>query len=568
MNYSADQIAQTMQAYCERSNKANRGTDYTTIAQRYIDATCAELMLGIADEYHNPTNSIEVIPIKKTRIRDAVVGQYTDSNGQRRRWYDWLHAQYPLFLELKTGYRNNQNYSFTEVRPMISIIGECIPNLLNTDTGEASYQQFEALVNELTLENLGTPPECDIVRINPGSLQSYIDNTALLIAEIHAGKPSRYNVEKLIKHLTQAKRLLDYVRYLDQDWCMPQIRSNTVATDRIYYRGINLQTISKEVRHAALGNTYRYDLNTAMFAWKRQILAEAGIPAPAMDRLIRHKAGVRLSLANAVFQSRRTRHLSQDFRVDLIKSAIAALGFGARAQSQNGYGAIDNVIKNPEDRERFFQHELVAGLVQEQQAFIALLEHAVPWTELRKQYAGKRVMRPVAYRQLDTHSYQNWEAALMSDLRDFLHNKGVGVLLQVHDCIYTDRRIPNLPDVHVWLRDRNPYLSISHEEVRGNWDNRLHKLQDAEDRQRRRAEEEQQAQNYVGVFAQSDSNVGAQANEISSALRLIDIAVAHDIPMDDIRQDPQLGPYIGQWQMSRIVNRSIRDRELEQEFEV
>jgi hypothetical protein len=568
MKYNADQIAQTMQAYCERSNKANRGTDYATIAQRYIDATCAELMLGIADDYHNPINSMEVIPIKKTRIRDAVVGQYTDSNGQRRRWYDWLHAQYPMFLELKTGYRNNQNYSFTEVKPLISIIDECIPNLLCTDSGEASYQQFESLVNDLTLENLGTPPDCDIVQINPVSLQNYIDNTALLISEIHGGKPSEYNVEKLIKYLTQAKRLLDYVRYLNQNWNMPQIKSNTVATDRIYYRGINLQTISKEVRHAALGNTYRYDLNTAMFAWKRQILAEAGIPAPAMDRLIRHKAGVRLQLSNAVFQNRRTRHLTQNFRIDLIKSAITALGFGATPQSRNGYGGIDDIIKNPEDRERFLRHEFTLDLVKEQQAFIALLEQTVPWSELRKQYAGQRVMKPKAYKLLDTHSYQNWEAALMNDLRDFLHTKGVRVLLQVHDCIYTDRRIPNLPDVHVWLRDRNPYLSISHEEVRGNWENRLHKLQDAEDKQHRRAVEEQQAQNYVGVFAQSDSNVGAEANEVSRTFNLIDIAVAHDIPMDDIRQDPQLGPYVTQWQLSRIVNRSIRDRELAQEFDV
>ena len=72
----------------------------------------------------------------------------------------------------------------------------------------------------------------------------------------------------------------------------------------------------------------------------------------------------------------------------------------------------------------------------------------------------------------------------------------------------------------------------------------------------------------MGVFAQSDSNVGAEANEVSRTFNLIDIAVAHNISMDDIRQDPQLGPYVTQWQMSRIVNRSIRDRELAQEFDV
>jgi len=346
MKYSADQIAETMASYCQRSNKANRGADYVTIAQSYIDATCAELMLGIMDEYHNPDSSIDIIPIKKTRIREQVAGQYTDSAGSRRRWYDWLHAQYPMFLELKTGYSNNQNYSLTEVKPLISVIDECIPNLLNTHTGASSYAEFESLVELMTVENLGTPPNCDIVKINRASLKSYIDNTALTIAEIRAGYNSKYNIEKLVNHLVYAKRLYDYVEYLNQDWHLPQICSNTVSTDRTYYRGINLQSIPKAVRHAALGNTYRYDLNTAMFAWKRQILAEADIPAPAMDKLIRHKAGVRQAVANATFQSPRTRKLTQDFRIDLIKQAIAALGFGARAQNQNGYGAIDRIIKN------------------------------------------------------------------------------------------------------------------------------------------------------------------------------------------------------------------------------
>jgi hypothetical protein len=203
-------------------------------------------------------------------------------------------------------------------------------------------------------------------------------------------------------------------------------------------------------------------------------------------------------------------------------------------------------------------------LIEEQRAFIALLEQTVPWSELRGRYAGK--MRPQAYRQLDTHSYQNWEAGLMADLREYLTSKGVVTLLQVHDCIYTDRRIPNLPDVHVWLRDRNPYLSISHEEVRGNWDNRLQRIQENEDRRRRIADEEQLAHNYVSVFAQTDANSGSAANAIAQIFKMIDMAVAQDIPMDEIRNDSQLGPHVGRWQLDRIANKSIRDKELEQEF--
>jgi hypothetical protein len=148
---------------------------------------------------------------------------------------------------------------------------------------------------------------------------------------------------------------------------------------RIYYKGVNPMNMSSEVRRAVIGNYYQYDLNASVYAIKlilaKDILKQINHPYTGMftytKDYIDRKNKIRQQLVDDCLQDMK---LPRNKKLDVIKNAITAIGFGAHItesswKNEDGereYPALHEIIMNKQDREKFQQHSFVVEFVKEQ----------------------------------------------------------------------------------------------------------------------------------------------------------------------------------------------------------
>lgn len=245
---------------------------------------------------------------------------------------------------------------------------------------------------------------------------------------------------------------------------------------RIYYQGPNLQTTSKIVRHAALGNCHEYDIESSVFAWKlgvfEQICQELGdnCPRPWTLEIITHKAAIRRQLARDIFGD------DSDYFVKIIKQFITAIGFGAptrdrgfRNPKTDRYqpAALETIIRSRTHLDRALTNAWIQNFVREQQQINDLIieycrqqgmeQH---WRTIPELLDAAKRLQP---RSVIAYLYQTAERQLLDAIRSQISNSEI--LLTVHDCIYT-RRAVNLQELRSLVQQAGPYFKIEHQQHR------------------------------------------------------------------------------------------------------
>lgn len=430
------QIALEMEAHYP-----SKKTNHYQIASKYLKACQDALTKGILLATELQIQD-EMIPVSWDQLRKSC-GTYGPKK-QQAKWFDWLHTHHPILIKVKSGYNFGKQGTLTMVkttREIDRILAEQNPQ----DTFNAFYPD-------------GIPAEVDTVRIDLKSLNAYMQANRSVVAQ-------REDHKKKIDHnFKDASIIFDIASYCGGK--LPQVIKMS-EFGRKYYTGPNLQSVSKIVRLAALGDCHSYDIEASVFTWKfdlaKDLMPEVKLPATLT--YLDYKDHHRKRLAELVFGNK------SDYSVATIKQAITAIGFGARATNavwmldggQWKTTALREIIKSQEYLEKFLtDKELIAEFILEQEAINHLIFDTVKHDPMIKnkdilKTAGGKLSR----NKTISYLYQQTESTIIKRLLKIA--EPAEVMLLCHDGFYTKRKA-NKAELSSALKEFLPNGQLDHEE--------------------------------------------------------------------------------------------------------
>lgn len=440
---------------------------------KYLNITRKLLFVGLP----HIQGDIIAFPLKKAF---DLAGEFQYQN---ERYYVWkeFYAIQPFFNKHK---EHNRWYGLmTEVK----IIDQKYLDFL-IDTGDSDIL-VEYCYSKYDQTNMVMIP------IDMYSLTSYIDKTSYTLTTLN---PEDSFYHKLLRNLRTAKYfkiISEYFYDTYNEYMLPHIPSDKIAYGRRYYKGINLQNCSKEVRTAALGDHISYDLNAAAYAVKL-ILAESIYEEYGKSfvgsftytkEYLDHKSEIRIELANTIKQY----IPNHPNTLKLIKEAMNAIGFGAKIHEGSWevdglrkYSALHYIIYNKKARQAFTQHDFVVEFLKEQNTLNNIIyeyysrntDFICKVKDIPDMYNnnGKMLKSKVL-----AYLYQHMETMIMDIVCEPIVPR-----LGIHDSFIMMKPINNntLIDIKSNLQNISPYLQLVKEEHSG-WISHEIKQQELEHQQ-------------------------------------------------------------------------------------
>jgi hypothetical protein len=291
---------------------------------------------------------------------------------------------------------------------------------------------------------------------------------------------------------------------------------------RIYYEGISVQNINKELRRAVLGNCWEYDIRSSVVAWKmgwaKQYVAARGQGEDlrkvfsATLNFLEDKADFMGTVRYFTFGDSSPVHI--ELQPKLLKQAFTAISFGARQNStgwQNESGgwtnpALVDIIKNKADRERFLADPTVQAYINEQGILDAHLYELVKVQRrdlLTKTFLQTASGRPSKSKIL-AYLYQHDETEVMDIVCEVVAQKGREPIARVHDAIFFKQKlsVDLRHEIELTMQDRtnNPYWRLTPKQLARYEPRYLDQLIDEAAHKRRIEQEEAHAVGYKSPF--------------------------------------------------------------------
>ncbi len=287
----------------------------------------------------------------------------------------------------------------------------------------------------------------DVVPIDTASLEAYIAWLNTKATKIAPGSVRVYTEQALLI-LGVAKHTGGY---------FPQRRKES-PFGRTYYAGLSVQSVNKELRRAMLGDCWEYDIRSSVVTWKMtfaQELTDAVYPFKECRKLflaswlyLEARADFMLDVRKDVFGS--NAGLSISYQEQLIKEAVTAISFGARAnvngwREQNGNWnntALVEIIKNPAQRGAFLAHDLIQSFIKEQSLLDTYLANGMK-AELPDVYYGPLITRNVkpSKAKAVAFMYQKSETLIMSLAYAVLAKHGIKPIARIHDAFIVRHKL-------------------------------------------------------------------------------------------------------------------------------
>lgn len=414
--YSIDQMVAAMKQEWTSSR-----TDYKAIADNYYQSVRRALIRGI--HMANPMQvKFGLIPVSFQWL--ATKCKRYGSKGQQKYWFYWLHQHFPL-MQVKT--RGN-NLGRTGELTMVTITRQMEAFLLPTNDRQDQAEIFAAYYQDLV------DHEIDWVPIDRVSLGHYIRHTEDSLKYLNRGDQYRKSLENNLKQARLVKIISNY--------CGGQLPQAVKRSPfgRKYYTGPNLQNLNKNIRHAALGSCYVYDIEASVFTWKFDLAKELepAVKLPATLEFLDWKDHHRTRLAQLLFGN------TNDYSIKTIKLAITAVGFGARAtnnywQLQDGSWqttSLNQLIRSKEKIKLLFSDPWFKEFVQEQdligQLIFSHVRESLQHLDILKNSRGS-----LSKNKTMSYLYQQTEARIIQALEARLRHQGQEILLICHDGFYT-----------------------------------------------------------------------------------------------------------------------------------
>jgi hypothetical protein len=269
-------------------------------------------------------------------------------NKTRRCVYKSILAVCPLFRVLSQGNGLSKKISSVVVIPSFrKVINEGMTN---------SYIVSDCIFRDY-LDEVSDPLRHEKVYIDAVSLRS-----------ARSGFKKMHSV-RLANYLLQVHDVFGYLPHIP----------NESNFGRLYYRCINLQGASKEVRKAALPNAIEVDIDSCSNEFLMQQANEHRIGCDYLKLFSLEKTNIRVEITKKVFDvdesdanfyCNSTPECECDFDCDckpvtdsylkIIKQCITSIGFGARIIDYKD-NAINTLLKDDIHRARFLNHEFITG---------------------------------------------------------------------------------------------------------------------------------------------------------------------------------------------------------------
>ena len=361
------------------------------------------------------------------------------------------------------GRKRGQNF---EKNSEIYIMNQKLIDLL-IDSGE---------VNELVSMYYGDidrDTKLDTVPIDIVSLTNFISNT---VKEIEKSEKNTKHELTLYRNLRQAKYIKVISIFFSEAYgepVLPMIQNMSVY-GRMYYKGINIQNISKTVRKACLGDHHSYDLNAAVYSIKlmlaKDILKQYGISDYGhftyTKEYLDYKNPIRKQLAKHI-----TKYNDGE---KLVKEAITAIGFGARigggswqVDGEWHTSSIEDIIMNRKDRENFMNDPWIKKFVREQQSITNIITNEFIDD---KHFNDKVSNIPTMFKngklrrtQVMSYVFQHTEKMIMDQI-----TVDIPVIARIHDSFITKNKLSNaqITDIKYQLNSLEPLMTIDNEDFR------------------------------------------------------------------------------------------------------
>lgn len=545
---SSSAMAQQMEYFIPRSKKTKKSAKtYQQIAQQYLDTTLAQMMTGIKQARENQLAKNQ-IPIYMDKLRDQNTSKYT-YGGKTQWWFDWLLTTYPLFTIIKRGYKHgSQEGTLTMVTPNTEIF-RIQDSIVAFETAE---QTFKRLYSDYA-DSFDDDANIDWVPIDTNSLRAYIQENK----KIQKDNSKLYQYGVTAEEILKVSEFLEEIDHVTQP-ALPQIKSPSVF-GRMYYRSLNLQNIPKVVRHAALGHYNQYDITSSIFAWQLHKVNGAFI-TPATKELVLYKDQIRTQLVNDCM---RDTPVEDSTKLKFVKQAITALGFGARIDGGAYFdleanrwirNAINDTIRNQDDRQRFQQHPWVQEFCQEQ---LAITDYIIANTDI-SQFADilelwSKKTKKIRPSSLMAYLYQQYESDLMQKIRELIPRE-FEFLLGVHDAFYTRHKLPGTM-IQEFAQAINPYIRFERVEHTG-WTS----IDLAEQAEYNNKMRKLIANMNSGIYKDIDTSPQRErAYKFFTALDSV-------LTIEHLQQDPEVWaicePYYQEWQERRLKQHLPYERRL------
>ena len=449
-------MADHMRSQVKVTNR-NRNTDYESIAQKYLDITQAALKeaVGISIKYN------ESINISQELLRKQLP-EYTDLQGKKQYWFYWLSEHYPVYEVVQSGYSYGKNKSkFTRIHTM-DINQHINPHQL--------YQETVSQLEPLGYKRIWVP-------ISVQSLRNYVSHSEQVLQVSDQSGNYKKTVER---NLVKAQALIKLAEYTQVQHNLPEpgvyqfLKRSEFG--RHYAQGpLALDRLHSELREAALGNCYKYDIRCSVLAFYMAELERiTGVKHTSKTsrivEYIQNKRQIRHRLANLICNTDQP----LKSRIDWVKQAITAMGFGAswgNTWFDNKRGVfqsngIQDIIRNRADLAAFQQDSWVRDLMSEiaavakhiAQDYLQDPDLAKIADDLREtRGSGSKTWLWMAY------LYQHAETAQIQAVLHAGHNEhrplSENLLLTLHDGFYTRKPIAGATATEL-LRELNPYAVL------------------------------------------------------------------------------------------------------------
>ncbi|WP_313737294.1 hypothetical protein, partial [Sphingobium yanoikuyae] len=189
---------------------------------------------------------------------DALINGCGEFRYQKKRHWVWNEFReiYPLFVVIDKG------SNFTGRNTTITISDKTLRKLL-------AYVSDDALVQEMFAEAASDETDPEWIDVDMENLQNYIDNTDYDLAHHAEGKSDEW-FAKVRRNGYQARLVYRIATSLGGKY--PQYPKPSVF-GRTYYHGLSIQTMSKQVRAAVLGEHFQYDLSAAIYGIRLAIIS-------------------------------------------------------------------------------------------------------------------------------------------------------------------------------------------------------------------------------------------------------------------------------------------------------
>lgn len=365
---------------------------------------------------------------------------------KRMRVHAWLRENgFELVQTVTQGSNLTGKLSEVKLTHWVKVTEEVCFENVEEDSLEHYVEKFE---QSKYLDQKGRLEDYDLLKVNQASLRSYIDWLMEKADKLTATEKTNY--------LYQARAIWATANKND-GWYLQRKKPSVFG--RTYYEGISIQNVNKELRRAMLGDCWEYDIRSSVIAWKMGF-AHSYLEMTGSSQSVREAFQTTTCyLEDKADFMRTARHfvffdgsnVPKELQTKLLKQAITAISFGARATSKGWIDmagewtnpALVDIIKNPEERARFLGDSLIRQFIAEQNLLDSFIFDEFK-REAGSYFSSPHLLTPggrVSKSKVLAFYYQHSETEVMNCVRAAAQRQGHEPLACIHDAVIFRKKL-------------------------------------------------------------------------------------------------------------------------------